>query len=102
MQILWKGTGFPGKFCRKFEFPQNLLTRKLVEITVFYAVDSLKNVVIRILEKSLKKFFLMFSIKEAAVCFQQPHKTILSEQLLLREMSNYSCLKDNHLAYIGA
>ena len=59
-------------------FPQNLRSRKLSEITLFYAVDALKNVVMKTLEQSQKKFVSKFFIKVTAVCFEQPQKTNLS------------------------
>ena len=44
MEILWKGTFSPEfrannlKLCGIFAFPQNFYTKKLGEITIFYAV----------------------------------------------------------------
>ena len=58
--------------------PQNLRSRKLSEITLFYTVDALKNVVMKTLEQSQKKFVSKFFIKVAAVCFEQPQKANLS------------------------
>ena len=42
MEILWKGTasGKSAKTMRKRAFPQNFHTRKLGEITIFFAVFS--------------------------------------------------------------
>ena len=49
MEILWKGTisaqfwAIPPKLYGNCAFPQNFHTRKLGEITVFYAVGSIVN-----------------------------------------------------------